>query len=352
MRESLDITETEKLFHISKPSFNREIPLFSVYNPDYNGEYVPDWADEPRDWYMWVPQGEELHALDGFPAESHYFGKTSERQDDIIFQFMNFITQRLSYPSIMEPVSRIFEDIHNLGACITKLALYEEHPSAYDIGQRRLIISEVEYIYTVCRSLYDLFQEVIASTWEIAQVEGANQLPPTKFAGIALNGDDPVPADQLEDDYGLTPSLAKFYETEAEKFAEIRNFRDDILHRGKTIELIYITEDGYAIDSDFEPFSNFDVWDEDNFLENDLAPLWPPLAYVINHTLGVLDRFIAALKQELAFLPLIAPGYKVFTRGNFMKNISHLPALIEDDVWGEGVKEMLDEPPEDNVTSS
>ncbi|WP_273834799.1 hypothetical protein [Halococcus sp. PRR34] len=330
-----------KLFHISSKIHGRDIPLHPVYCPDENQGYIPDWADEPRNWYMWVEQEGKIECLRGYPAQSHYFGRGPEHQDDIYFRFNNMITQYLCYNSILEPLGRIFEDIHNLGASISKLGLYEKLPKAHNTGRSRMITSEVEYIFSVCRSMYDLFQEIIANVWNLIGVDGGNQLPPTSFSSIALHGDQPVSSENLEKDYGLLTSIAEFYENEAETFSKIRDFRDNILHHGETVRLIFITDEGYAVRSDFEPFSTFDVWNEDDFLENDLAPFWPPIAFVINHTIGVLDRFLSKLQLEVAFLPPLAPEYVVFTRGDFMKNIGHLPSLIEDDVWGKRVSEML-----------
>lgn len=124
------------------------------------------------------------------------------------------------------------------------------------------------------------------------------------------------------------------------------------MHYGETIELVYTTESGYAINSDVRPFSEFDVWDEDDFLENDLAPLWPPVAHVINHTIAASDLFIDAVKRaNIAIPPAIAPGYRTFVRGGFISNIALLLSLVEEDVWGESVRDELENVFEDGSVS-
>ena len=153
----------------------------------------------------------------GFPAESSYFGKTAELQDDVFFEFIDFIVQHLSYEHITDTVDRTVEDIRNLAASISKLGLYEELPSAKNTGKRRLIISELEYIFGICRSLYDLLQELIVGVWEITQISGKNELPQS-FAKIALHGDQPTPSDKLQKDYDLLTPFAEFYEAEADDF--------------------------------------------------------------------------------------------------------------------------------------
>lgn len=101
--------------------------------------------------------------------------------------------------------------------------------------------------------------------------------------------------------------------------------------------MIFTVDEGYAVQSDFEPFANFDVWNEETFLENDLAPLWPPVAHVIHHTLIAMNRFLSSLASEIEFPPPIAPDYWVYMRGEYLHNLGYLESLINEDVWGESL---------------
>lgn len=339
----IDREELSKLFFLADDLHGRAVPLHPVYDPEYDGEHMPDWADDP-DWFLAVIQNGEVHWVDGYPAESRYFGKEAASDQDVFFPFVHVYTQHASWPSLMGILERIEDDIQNLAVCMSKIALYQHLSQSSTFETRRFVVSEIEYIFSVCRSLYDLLQDIARNSWDIVQLEdgGKNALP-SSFASMALSGDEPVPVEKLEEKYGLSPTLAEFYESEAEEFARIRSFRDSILHHGRTMNLIFVTEEGYSVQSSMEPFTSFDVWDDDTFLENDLAPIWPPIAYAISHTIGAMNRFSQALTSEIAFPPEIAPEYKVFIRGPYVHNLGHLGELMNEDVWGQQLVEEVEE---------
>lgn len=333
--EEINQAELERLFFLAKQLHGRSVPLLPVYDPEYDGEHVPDWAEDP-DWFMWIIQNGEVHSLDGYPAEASYFGKEAAKDGDVYFPFYHFYTQHASWPDLMGILKHIEDDIRNLAASMSKIALFQYlSRTGAELDARRFVISEIEYIFSVCRSLYDLLQDIARNSWDKVQLkEGGKNSLPSSFASIALSGDDPVPADDLIEKYGLSESLADFYESEAEEFTRIRSFRDDILHYGKTMDLIFTTEEGYSVQATMEPFAGVDVWDEGTFLQNDLAPIWPPIAHTIQHSLTAMNRFQRALTTEIEFPPEIAPGYKVWIRGQFVHNLGYLQDLIDDDVWG------------------
>lgn len=341
---NIDRDELSKLFYLANEFHGRAVPMLPVYDPDYDGEHVPEWADDP-DWFLAVIQNGKVNWLDGYPAESRYVGKVAASEQDIFFPFVHFYTQHASWPNLMGILERIEDDIQNLAMCMSKIALFQYLSQSSSFETRRFVVSEIEYIFSVCRSLYDLLQDIARNSWDIVQLEdGSKNSLPSSFASIALSGDDPVPAKELEEKYGLSPTLAEFYESEADEFARIRSFRDSILHHGQIMDIIFATEEGYSVQSSMEPFASFDVWDSDTFLENDLAPIWPPIAYTISHTIETMNRFSHALTKEIAFPPEIAPDYKVFIRGPYVHNLSRLGELMNENVWGQQlVKEVEQE---------
>lgn len=329
-------SELGKLFHIDEENLaGRVVPLIPVYDEDYQGdEYREDW--EWPHWYLWVENSGELTRLQGEPLKGRYFAKEMVSDDDIYVPFLDFYNQHLSWAEVMGTISRIETDLRNLAACMSKIATYQQltENSVYD--PQPFVVTELEYIFSVCRSLYDLLQNLAWRTWNGVKLEdgGWNELQRKSFARMALSGDDPIPAEELIEKYGLPDPLGEFYESEAEFFSTIRDFRDDVIHHGESIDLVYDTEDGFAVPSDLHPFDEFDVWDPDDFLENDLAPLWPSVAHVIGHTLGALDRFTRAFAKDMGFLTHIAPDHKVYLRGEYVTNLQFLNSLVEDDVWG------------------
>lgn len=338
----LNKEELEKLFHIADDLHGRAVPLIPVYDPAYDGEHVPDWADDP-DWFVWHPTPDgELRALDGFPKEGRYFAEDFASDNDLFFQFLHIYTQHASWPDLMGILANIEDDLRNLATSMAKMGLYQHLAETSTFDTRRFVITELEYVLMVCRSLYDHLQFIAQKSWDKVKLKdgGKNQLP-SSFADIALHDNDPVPAGDLEESYGLSPTLAEFYETEAEEFAEIRGIRDDIVHHGRTFELIFTTDHGHAVQATREPFATFDVWDEDDFLENDLAPLWPFTAHIIHHTITAMNRFQEALMTEIGFPPAIAPGYNVYMTGEYIHNLGRLGTLMEDEKWGDPIVDEI-----------
>lgn len=330
-------SDLEKLFHIDVENLQgRSVPLLPVYAPNYDGDQYRDWDDDSP-WYIWVDSGEELTRVRGYPEKSNYFGTEFAEEEDIILHFLEFYVQHLCWPGVLGTIKRIETDVRNLAACMSKIAVYQQLAPASTFEIQPFVITELEYIFATCRSLYDLLQHLSWKMWQGVELfdGGGNELPRHSFAQMALSGDEPLPSEELVESYGIPPSLAEFYESAAEHFSLVRDFRDDIIHYGESIDLIFATEEGFAIQASTEPFSEFGVWDEDTFLENDLAPLWPVTAHVIEQTLGAMDQFTRAFAEDIAVLPRVAPDYNVFLRGHHVTNILHLQSLIEDDVWGE-----------------
>lgn len=334
--------ELEKLFHISEDLHGRAVPLLPVYDTDYDGEQVPDWADDPE-WFMWHPDSDgKLHSLNGFPKEGRYFAKEIASDRDIYFPFLHAYTQRASWPDLMGILSNIEDDLRNLATSMAKLGLYQYLATSSSFDTRRFVVSELEYILTVCRSLYDLLQYIAKKSWEKVELKDRDKSQlPSSFADIALHGESPIDANDLEESYGLSPTLAQFYEDEAEEFAKIRELRDDIVHHGRTFELIFTTEDGHAVQASSEPFDSFEIWDEDDLMENDIAPLWPFIAHLIHHSITAMHRFQEALFTEISFPPKIAPEYNVYMIGEYIHNLGRLDTLMEDDVWGSPITDEI-----------
>ena len=97
--------------------------------------------------------------------------------------------------------------------------------------------------------------------------------------------------------------------------------------------ILFVTEKGFAINANYEPFKAFNIWDKKTFLQNDLAPLRPIIAFVIKQTLSSMNRFVGVLSKEIKFPEDIAPGYRVFLRGPHICRLVRLNDYIKDRVW-------------------
>lgn len=325
--------EMEKLFHFRDDFDGSMVPLYAVYDPDYRGEQYQDWGDD-SDWYIWVAGADGLERIRGFPEQSLYFGTEAESWDDIYFPFFSFYIQSARYPDVMTLIERLLVDVRHLSTSMSKIGLFDHLSRNGGLNPDQFVKSEIEYIFTTCRSMYETLQLVARNTWDhVERLDRGKQSLPQKFSDIALDGDDPVEIEYLKEERGLPDELAQYYIGEAEDFVLTRDARDKIIHHGKAVDVVFGTDDGLAVRTSDEIFENLDVWDEDDVSENGVAPLWPVLAYVVQVTLNSLNDFVDAINGCVRFPKAIAPEHAVFLRGDSVRYLPYLSYLIEVDPW-------------------
>lgn len=284
---------------------------------------------------VWIVADSKIIELKGAkPVESDYFGKIPGSSSDFYLEFLNFLFQRAITVKTFPKILSIQNDIHNLSASLSKIDLFFYSRREYHV--HRFVTTEIEYIFNVCRSIYDLLQEIISDIWDTSKLfdDSVRKSSLKKsFAKMVFHNNEIITQEQLMDKYGLSPKIAQFYVKEAPFFKILREYRNMIEHGGHTPERIFETEKGFAIFSDNYPFKEFEVWDEDTFLKNKLAPLRPVISYIVYRTFNSMNNFIFAVSQEFIFPDEIAPDYKLFIRGNYTIQLVNLPKYIKSEVW-------------------
>jgi hypothetical protein len=275
-------------------------------------------------WRCWVGTEEpgkfiEIH---GWPAESFYWGDKEGDPDDFSTLFLDFVAQRANLWSVRHAFSGIQDDLFNLSASLHKFGLIH---ATGGHGASRLAATEVEYVMLLCRSIFDLLQEVVAGIWDTISLTGpdgqtdfaANKRQLAKsFSDMALKANDVRPPEELTQKFGLPPTIAECYARQAPIFLKIRKFRDDIVHRGHNVRTIFHTETGFAIQRRFGPFT-LEIWRPDEVGENDLAPLLPVLGLLIHGTLVACNDFAQTLVSCICFPPPMVPDLVLLMRGYF-----------------------------------
>lgn len=320
--DSIPPDDIEPFFH-----FRKDAGLFiQIPVRDEQGRYHM-WLRRDNGWWRFQPA--DL-------AVSDYFAKAAAGPDDTFSPFVDFLYQRCRNVEALRLLKCITDDMHNLGACFKKLELYHEEGQRGSSETRYFVITEIEYMVSVCRSLYDLQQRIAKELWSNVALKDNSvkkkELPPS-FADMALNGDGVRQAQDLQAKYGLGPKLAGFYPGEAEFFRKLRKFRNDIDHGGLTPETIFTTPRGFAVNSDAKPFAQFGVWKEETFMPNKLAPIKPVLAHIVRETFRSMTKFAQAIAGEIQFPEEIAPGYRVFMRGYYIDRLARLTDYIETEPW-------------------
>ena len=320
---TVKLTELEKISYIDAEQIgDRVIPQLSFYD---GGE-----------WHLWLPMPERLIEFKGEPSESDYFAREPEKGTDLYFSFLNFMNQRTYWPNVTHQINSIRNDLHNLGASLSKLELFYQASRDKKLEVTRFVSTELEYIFVVCRSIFDLLQEIIAKLWDrvelVDQSIKKRQLPKS-FRRMIMKSDSLMNADAIQTEFRIPSHLAEFYLRQSAFFETLRNYRDNITHRGHDFKFIFVTEKGFAVHKDQLPFSSFNVWNEEHMLPNGLSSLRPAIAYVIIRTLSACEDFSTTIQQIVRFPPDIAPGFKLFIRGYHNTELLKMNEIIEKCMW-------------------
>ena len=317
-----DIIELVQLPYLSKGDLtDRFICTLSFYD-------TGRW----RTWLQTEGSGQKLIEVQAWPAEAFYFGREAEHADDICSNFLTFFGQHANFKEFERLFSAIQDDILNLSASFAKLELIFKTSETSRNGATRMIATEVEYMLLVCRSVFDLLQNLVAKIWMRAKPRDAAKKKKElkqQFSDMTLAANELKTAAQIAKQYQLPDVIAECYARHSPTFLKIRQFRDDLVHRGYQVQMIFHGEKGFVIRKQLGPFRDLDIWRDEEVEENGLVPLLPALAMVVNGTLSACEDFAITLANCIEFPDPIIPGMNLYMRGYF--NRALLAALADAD---------------------
>lgn len=295
---------------------------------------------EQKEWQMWLPVPPEpakLIRIQGQPVEANYFAREREKDTDIYMDFLNFIAQCACWPETIKFINSIEDDIHNLGASLGKLELfYHSSKTNPKSDFTRFVSTEIEYIFGVCRSLFDLLQEIIATLWHRIELDDKSikkRHLPESFREMVLRNEQLMKSSEIQEKFRVPTELAAFYHRNGPFFKILRQYRDNVMHRSADFKFIYVTEKGFAVNANVEPFALFGVWNEEHMLPNRLASLRPAIAHVITETFRACEDFSQTIQHTIHFPPDIVPGFKLFLRGYHNQQLLAMQDILKNCSW-------------------
>jgi hypothetical protein len=292
---------------LSKLSFLKGIPIDGrvILTTSYYLENKPFLGfPNPR-------TGEIIIMPNTTPIWGAYWGVRPVFPDhDAHFSLLDLLAKHYSFPKIVSIVRSIELDLGNMAAVLEKfLAIsdYHSYRREADTAVRLMYLTELEYFFGVCRSLIDLLHECYAA---LHQKYGGRQLPPTfgKFA----DGD----IEQLSNKYRLPPRFQAYLNTVLPPFRQIRKVRDDIYHNGKSLDMIYLAEEGPGICTLYEPFSEFHelLAAEQNYAGSMLVNSIGSLYYLVTK---LVDVMLSAMDQLATVIAEVLPGTSSYTMDSY-----------------------------------
>ena len=293
-----------------------------------SGRFIATLCFHDGDWRMWIAagaRGEMLIETRAVPAEACYFARVPEAPTDLLFPFLDFLAQRACCSDNGRAFNGVVDDVFNLSGSLAKLAFLARSSKDVGHGLARMATSEVEYIVFVCRSLFDLLQEVLSNVWEqvtLVDPTVRKQKLKDSFADMLVYKGEPSDAAAIAARFGLPLAIAVCYVDARPVFDGLRQLRDKLVHLGSQIPHIFVCDDAFMITRGSNPFPGEFHWDPTECGPNDLVPLVPVIETVIHRVLAVCDEFAAAWSEVISMPPPVCPGLHLYARGYFSRELT------------------------------
>ncbi|MEQ1953649.1 hypothetical protein [Mesorhizobium sp. CN2-181] len=306
------LTELQKITYLRPEVIGgRTLPLL----PLWDGVAWHHWLDA-RDGRLL-----EVKIVDA--ARSNYVAKQAAKETDIWIFFVDLMWQRASWPEIVPCISGICDDFHAMGTSVAKL---KHLFLTRDRGPETLVSSfaatELEYLTTVARSVFDLLQEAIAKIWNtFVRLSDADeekrrrrhQIPDTFTKMVTKDRSTPYPPEHLTERYAMPRTVADKYAKHAAFFISLLRTRDSIVHGGKSMEVVFTTEKGFCVQPTRHPFSDVTWHPEDHYNDNIVSVL-PWIAHIVLGTISACNDLMGAFAEAIMLPDKIAPDYLIFIR--------------------------------------
>lgn len=299
-----------------------------------------DLFHDGKKWHYWVPLDNGLlQPIAVYDClEMIYLAKQPVRDSDASFPLINFLYKHVDIKNIDPFLSALISDIFNLGTSLKKLDLILEF-KGLEIAPR-LVTTELEYLILLCRSMFDLLQEIVSRTWDTVELIDKSikkKKLPSSFRDMVLYEKKIQSSEQIRERFGVNPSLAEWYSKYAPFFCNLREVRDAIVHQTLIEPLIYIDDKGFSIGikSSPSPFQKLVQFPENILEKESIAPLNYFVAYFVRETLAACAEFAIAINKEIRFAPDFAPDCQYFMRSPSIPSLLGLEKILKENPWAE-----------------
>lgn len=296
----------------------------------------PLFDDTNNDWILLYPvRPDKLQRIIGIePKVSCYLGfRSADPKRDFELPLGTFVVQHLSFPGVTNALSTLENDFHNCSAILEKYLLISCRDKSQRDGISLLLRTELEYLISAIRSIYDLLQKLSKhASALVREVEKPHKHMieelPNSFDDIVSYGDQLRSAQQIREKYRLPEPLANFYASEAPHFKWLRGLRVAIEHHGYTIDSIFDLDEGAAISIKDDSWSALTIWQEPGYIKNEhLGSLHAVFVFLVAQAIEMTTRYVNAFAESVSVIPqAIEPGMKLYVRNYFSH---HLVALKE-----------------------
>ena len=289
---------------------------------DRSVSITPFW--DGTSWHVWIngPDGTLLPMKPPGCGEARYVGREPADTNDLHFPFADFVWRRASWADVAHWSGALVEDVHQLAASVAKIDFFwdaRDRVPGGGLGLRRFVSSELEYLLVVCRSVFDLLQEVIRAIWGHVRLLDEDQQRRKRelrssFADMVMSNGKLMTVEQIAATRRVPLPLATVYADAGAFLKVVRELRDGLIHHGKETPMVMTTDRGFVIGRLERGFDSLPMWKPEHTYNENVVSLRPALAYLVVTTLYACNAFAGALESMFAFPPDLAPGHRLFIR--------------------------------------
>lgn len=265
---------------------------------------------------MITNEGKIILIPNTIPHKGKYLAKSIQNHNtDFPFQFLDFLYKHASWHEIIIQSDSIVNDVFNLFTSVAKIDLFYEY-SEQNSDCSDYVTTEIEYILINCKSLFDYLQKVISIIWNkyIKLNEGIKYNLPDTFRKMVYLDKKKLTTEQIISKFGLPDAIANFYSDTAIFYENLKIFRDDIVHHGKNIEVLFVLKEGFAARKESILFNYFPVYNENESKPNNLYSIRPLIHHIIRNTIISCNYFSEIIRKCIQFPENIMPEYSTFLR--------------------------------------
>lgn len=292
---------------------------------------LPNYDAIKKEWDLFLPIEQDNFVRMPTPGMERgiYFGTSPARETDLELPLFTLICQHLTFKPIHEMASSLLADLNLLSASLEKLEMLRE--ANLRPASSSLVESELEYMFILVRTAYDVLQDIAKEVAVRLTKDGAPFIAklPRSFSKIVLEGDRLVSRDRIAAARkGLPGQLVDFYFKEAPHFDRLRKIRVSIEHSGRSLPLVFSTEHGFGIAvRGSEAWSSLPVWSSHELKPNGIGSVRALAAFIAGQFLRTLNDFEKALRSVIhpSMMPRsLSEGRRVFFTSPTVSRLSQL----------------------------
>lgn len=304
------------------PTDGRSVPILTYFDPAE--PHMTTWVPNNGGGLQFITVVDVIYGT--------YVGFQPKEETDIPLPLSYLIHNHLSYDDVTTLTHSAVQDFVGLLASIEKYFILLSHRKSRGSGNAaHLVKIEIESIFGIYRSFYDLLQEIIASVTKRHHPDKPDL--PKSFRKMVEKQ-----PEELAQKYSLPPNIVRFYQEKQPIFTLTREIRDNIFHNGVDIGTIFAFPDGFAVPTNERPWKDlgerFPLWPQDRQKNNRLGSALLIYCLLVEDAFKTMQFLGDCVLSSFASppTPMFKDGICVYLRTAFNRHLAQLETY-EKEQW-------------------